>query len=212
MDETFCRIALLTGLVVFTLLAVVLPVIRHRIRHGSGTGFVLAQVTDPVGKVVGVAITTNTNLVGLFGFVFFFFGAAPVQVWTWVPSAVSYLGVACMVASTAVIVTAQAQMGKHWRMCIDNVPTGLVTSGLFGFVRNPIYLGTILFNTGVALLAPSPWTLCFLWMGGTLVALQARLEEKHLLALHGDAYRAYAASVGRFFPGLGTLNADGTEA
>lgn len=79
MDETFCRIALLTGLVVFTLLAVVLPVIRHRIRHGSGTGFVLAQVTDPVGKVVGVAITTNTNLVGLFGFVFFFFGPGPVR-------------------------------------------------------------------------------------------------------------------------------------
>jgi protein-S-isoprenylcysteine O-methyltransferase Ste14 len=33
---------------------------------------------------------------------------------------------------------------------------------------------------------------------------QVRLvEEPYLLGVHGDAYRAYAARVGRFSPGLG---------
>lgn len=36
------------------------------------------------------------------------------------------------------------------------------------------------------------------------VQLQVRLEEEpHLRRLHGEAYRRYTASVGRFLPGIG---------
>jgi len=31
------------------------------------------------------------------------------------------------------------------------------------------------------------------------------VEEPYLLQTHGDAYRAYAASAGRFVPGVGRL-------
>jgi len=37
------------------------------------------------------------------------------------------------------------------------------------------------------------------------LAAQTRLEEKHLAGLHGPSYRAYAARVGRFVPGVGRL-------
>jgi protein-S-isoprenylcysteine O-methyltransferase Ste14 len=38
------------------------------------------------------------------------------------------------------------------------------------------------------------------------IELQVRLvEEPYLLRTHGDAYRRYAAVVGRFVPGLGRL-------
>ena len=43
-------------------------------------------------------------------------------------------------------------------------------------------------------------------MGYLLVSLQTRLEEGHLITLHGPAYRAYAARVGRFLPGLGRIS------
>jgi protein-S-isoprenylcysteine O-methyltransferase Ste14 len=34
-----------------------------------------------------------------------------------------------------------------------------------------------------------------------------RVEEPHLIAVHGDAYRAYARAVGVFLPGIGRLSA-----
>jgi protein-S-isoprenylcysteine O-methyltransferase Ste14 len=45
-----------------------------------------------------------------------------------------------------------------------------------------------------------------------LVSLQVRLEEDHLLRLHGGAYQRYAARVGRFLPGVGRLEAPGLDA
>jgi hypothetical protein len=48
-----------------------------------------------------------------------------------------------------------------------------------------------------------------MWIGCAgavvLVSLQVRLEERHLIALHGGAYLEYASSVGRFVPWLGRL-------
>jgi protein-S-isoprenylcysteine O-methyltransferase Ste14 len=38
-----------------------------------------------------------------------------------------------------------------------------------------------------------------------LVSLQVRLEERNLLRIHGKAYLAYAARVGRFLPWVGRL-------
>ena len=52
---------------------------------------------------------------------------------------------------------------------------------------------------------PSPWSLA-LWLA-TAAGLRAQiaLEERHLVAQHGDVYLAYAARVGRLLPRLGRL-------
>ena len=50
-----------------------------------------------------------------------------------------------------------------------------------------------------------PWTVMGRAGSTLLIMLQARLEEQHLLALHGEAYRRYASAAGRFLPGLGRL-------
>ena len=47
MNETFIRIALPSGIVLFTGLALVLPMLRHRRQHGTGTGFVIAEALRP---------------------------------------------------------------------------------------------------------------------------------------------------------------------
>jgi protein-S-isoprenylcysteine O-methyltransferase Ste14 len=90
---------------------------------------------------------------------------------------------------------------------IDAGKTDLVTTGLVGVVRNPIYAALVVATTGVALLTPAFWTLVGALQAAFVVALQARLEEEHLTWLHGDAYRTYAARVGRFVPGVGKLRA-----
>jgi protein-S-isoprenylcysteine O-methyltransferase Ste14 len=105
------------------------------------------------------------------------------------------------------IVVAQAQMGASWRIGIDRAPTGLVTAGLFRHIRHPIYSGLFALLVALVLLTPSPWTIMGAAWLGSLIAIQARLEERHLEAVHGSAFRVWAARTGRFLPAIGRLAA-----
>jgi protein-S-isoprenylcysteine O-methyltransferase Ste14 len=104
---------------------------------------------------------------------------------------------------------AQAQMGASWRIGIDDRPTQLVTGGLFALSRNPIFSGMFLTLAGIVLIAPAAWVLIGGAVALVLVSLQVRLEERHLVAIHGCAYLSYAARVGRFVPWLGRLRPRG---
>ena len=58
---------------------------------------------------------------------------------------------------------------------------------------------------GFVLITPASWTVMTFAMIFLVLELQTRLEEQHLIALHGRSYLEYAGTVGRFFPGLGKL-------
>jgi len=207
-NDLFSRIAAPSLLVVFSLLCMALPMIRHRLQHGEGSGFVIDRLTDRAAKTIGYAMTTNSNLVMVHAVAFAVLGPERVSGCTSAPAYVAYIGVGIIVCAILLVMTSQATMGRNWRMCVDDRPTSLVTDGPFGFVRNPIYAGTILLNVGMAVLTQTPWAVMIAYAGAWFVAVQARLEETHLESLHGDAYRAYAARVGRFFPGVGRLGVE----
>jgi protein-S-isoprenylcysteine O-methyltransferase Ste14 len=79
---------------------------------------------------------------------------------------------------------------------------GLITTGLYRFVRHPQYLGIFLFTLGWLLHWPSLVTL-FLWP--VLLAAYfwlARLEERQAVEQFGSAYTDYAARTKRFIPYL----------
>lgn len=159
---------------------------------------------DPVQRVVVTALRVAILIVLVYGGAWSFLGREAVGGWQ--PGAVMEVaGVACLCVGLVIVTLAQAQMGDSWRIGVDERPTALVTGGLFRWVRNPIYLGLGLLLTGLALVAPSPWSV----MGGlwvfTVIAIQTRLEEAHLTQLHGEVYLDYARRVGRFLPGLGRL-------
>lgn len=75
----------------------------------------------------------------------------------------------------------------------------LVTTGVHGWSRNPIYLGMFVLYGGIGVAAHSPWTLIL-----TLpVALTIRYgvvarEEAYLEGRFGDAYRDYKTRVRRW--------------
>jgi hypothetical protein len=65
------------------------------------------------------------------------------------------LGLALMVGGFALTVAAQLEMGDSWRIGVDpGERTGLVESGLFARVRNPIFSGTLLGSLGLMLAVP----------------------------------------------------------
>jgi protein-S-isoprenylcysteine O-methyltransferase Ste14 len=110
-----------------------------------------------------------------------------------------------LASGSLLTVVAQRQMGASWRVGIDDRPTVLVTDGVFQLVRNPIFTGLLAYLAGYACLAPSWWSLS-LWVATVAgLRLQIAWEERHLVALHGGAYLAYAARVGRLLPLVGRL-------
>lgn len=86
----------------------------------------------------------------------------------------------------------------------QGVPERLVTTGVYGVTRNPMYLGHLIFLVGLTLLTRSPVSLA------TTASLlhwydeRARTDHRRLTGLFGDPYLEYAARVPRWLPGLPT--------
>jgi len=118
-------------------------------------------------------------------------------------------GVALFLTGLIATLYAQIAMGESWRVGVDEEErTALVTSGPFELVRNPIYAAFLPATLGLALLVPNVVALVGLATLWVALEIQVRLvEEPYLLRAHGDAYRQYAARVGRFVPGLGRMHA-----
>jgi len=117
------------------------------------------------------------------------------------------LGAALLFGGAFLMFGAQLDMGASWRIGLEHGRGGaLVTTGLYRYSRNPIYLFMLVAFAGFVLLLPT-WPLL------AILAISAvgwrvwvvRVEEAHLLAIYGEAYRAYAARVGRFVPWIGRL-------
>ena len=120
---------------------------------------------------------------------------------------VQTVGIVVATAGIAATVYAQLDMGDSWRIGLDvNETTTLVHTGVFGRIRNPIYTAMFTFGIGIVLVTPNVVAGAGLILLIATIELQVRrVEEPYLLRTHGDAYRAYTASVGRFIPGVGLI-------
>lgn len=190
-------------LVGFGVLVLGLPLARLYRRYGA---WGIARPKEPVHRAMVSALFAAVGLAVVWAVAVAWAGPEAVGVWI-LPAPVAWSGVALGAFGIGLVVTAQLHMGASWRIGISEERTGLVTSGLFAFVRHPIYTGLFALLGALVLLTPSAWTvMAALWIG-SLIALQARLEEAHLAAAHGGAFSAWAARTGRFLPGVGRLTA-----
>jgi protein-S-isoprenylcysteine O-methyltransferase Ste14 len=154
----------------------------------AGVGFVaalVAAVLAPVLQLVGVI--------------------SPVSVLhtPWIQAA----GIVIAVVGIFATVYAQLDMGDSWRIGVDpSETTTLVRSGVFGWVRNPIFTAMITFGFGIALVTPNVVAIAgFLLLVATIEVQVHSVEEPYLQTVHGDAYRDYLANVGRFVLGAGRV-------
>ena len=81
-----------------------------------------------------------------------------------------------------------------------NEPTrALVTNGIYGWTRNPIYLGLFAVYLGVAIAVRSPWVLILaLPLGLTIRYGVVAREEAYLERRFGPSYQDYKARVRRW--------------
>jgi len=75
----------------------------------------------------------------------------------------------------------------------------LVTGGIFGWLRNPMYVGLTLLLAGLSILLASDWMLVMTIIFVPVIHFGVvKREERYLEAKFGDAYRSYKARVPRY--------------
>lgn len=109
------------------------------------------------------------------------------------------IGWVLLIGSLVWMAVAQAQMGRAWRIGIDHANTSILArDGLFGWSRNPIFLGLRLNLVGLLLVLPNAATLAIMLVSEALIQVQVRLEEEHLTRIFGPAYSDYRRAVRRW--------------
>jgi len=81
-------------------------------------------------------------------------------------------------------------------------PERLVTTGIYGWVRNPMYLGHLIFLVGLAWTLKSALAALIALATAVWFHLRVLGDEKRLAELFGSDYLEYKARVKRWIPGL----------
>ena len=182
-----------------------------------GLAFVAKSII--VAKRIGknpVVLKTDDSAYGLIGFYFkltMIFIFVYVLLFSFVPTlynsflpftqlntlTVKYIGLGFLTFAIILTIIAQGHLKNSWRIGIDTeTKTELITTGLFGHSRNPIFFGMIISLVGLLLTTPNALTGLFLVLGYVLIQTQIRLEEEFLTKQHGQTYLDYKQKVRRF--------------
>ena len=76
----------------------------------------------------------------------------------------------------------------------------LITEGVYGYIRHPLYLGEIVRNMGFALAASSLYGLILMLLGNLMLLFRIRIEEKMMVEEFGAEYTEYMLRTKKFIP------------
>jgi protein-S-isoprenylcysteine O-methyltransferase Ste14 len=142
-------------------------------------------------RLAGTAFTASVAVVAMAAWQVARASAADTG-WLWAAAVLSVAGV-------TMVIVAQLQMGGAWRVGLRAGDTPLfVTSGLFRYSRNPIFVGMFLLALGTAFAAGRWWGWFAVILFAISVRVQVMLEERHLLAGFGDDYAEFRRTVPRW--------------
>lgn len=88
--------------------------------------------------------------------------------------------------------------GEIWRL----PPERLITNGPYGYTRNPVYAGHLLFLIGLTVALKSELAAIILIVTAVLLHFRVLRDEQRLTELFGQPYVAYKDRVKRWIPGF----------
>lgn len=116
------------------------------------------------------------------------------------PAVVRWLGAGLALAAIALAVYARASFARaHTAANPMEASTALVTSGVFRWTRNPMYVGMTTLVIGAGLITSNPWFLIALAPVLAIMHWGVVLrEERYLTRKFGPDYQAYRSRVRRY--------------
>lgn len=114
---------------------------------------------------------------------------------------VQIVGLTLVIGGNITLSLAYHELGIYWSYPIDGIKKKrkLVTSGIYGKIRHPIYLSFNLFCIGFIMILLD-WILLIVYIIGAIgLYFQAIDEEKILIEYFKEEYINYKQTTGRFF-------------
>jgi protein-S-isoprenylcysteine O-methyltransferase Ste14 len=157
-------------------------IVERRMRAGP------KAETRPVQKVVAAGIIILFNALLVFSALDHRFG------WSPVPPAVSLIGDVLVAIGLGIAVFTVIQNSYAAANITVESDQKLASTGLYGLVRHPMYMGSMIMLVGMPLALDSWWGLAVLVPVLILIAVRI-LDEEKLLTRELDGYREYTDKV-----------------
>jgi protein-S-isoprenylcysteine O-methyltransferase Ste14 len=124
--------------------------------------------------------------------------------WVPFPDWLRWMGIALGLVSFVLYAWSQATLGKAWSPHLQmRQEHSLVTWGPYARIRHPIYLASLGFLTGIALVTANWFFIGLLVVSIVVLALRIPKEEQMMIEDFGEEYEAYMARTGSLFLRLG---------
>lgn len=157
-----------------------------------------ADRTRPIDFALDLAAFSGMEIIPLI----YVFGGWPSFADYTRPDLLGWLGALLFAGCLYVLYRAHADLGRNWSPTVEVTPTqSLVTSGIYGVIRHPIYAAMWLWGAAQALLLNN-WIagLATLVLFGLVYVVRVPREEQMMLDHFGEEYRAYLQRTGRVIP------------
>lgn len=112
-------------------------------------------------------------------------------------------GMIIIIAGFAVAYSANGEIGENWSAAIDKGENQkLVTSGIYGHIRHPLYLSGMLLMTGTAVYFQSRFGGILILPCFLIINWRIGLEESKLISRFENDYREYMKKTWKILPYL----------
>lgn len=112
---------------------------------------------------------------------------------------IAWLGVGLCLMGLLILLWSLISFGRSFRVGIDvDKPDKLITSGIFAYSRNPIYVAFWIILLGQFLIFPNWILLVYLGAASWLLHRQVLREEEYLSQHYGSEYSDYMSRVRRY--------------
>ena len=112
----------------------------------------------------------------------------------------SYIGVSISAIAISLFISSKITLGKNYSPCYDQrKPKSITSSGLYKYVRHPIYSSNILLLIGTFIISGSYLMLVNIFILSLFYVISAYREEKYLIN-NFTYYKNYSKNTGMFVP------------
>jgi len=112
----------------------------------------------------------------------------------------TYIGISISTIAISLFISSKITLGKNYSPCYDQrKPKNITSSGLYKYVRHPIYSSNILLLIGTFMISGSYLMLVNIFILSFFYTMSAYREEKYLIT-NFNYYNGYSKKTGMFLP------------